>query len=87
MTRALAREVGSAGVRVNTVSPGLTVSDGVREAGNLPQVRIDEDRLTRALPREQTPDDVTGTVAFLLSAESDFITGQTVVVDGGSQLH
>lgn len=53
VTRALAREVGRAGARVNTVSPGPTVSDGVREAGNL-QVPSDEDRLTRALPREQT---------------------------------
>lgn len=87
MTRALAREVGGEGVRVNTVAPGLTLSEGVRSAGNLSPERIDEDRLTRALPREQTPEDLTGVVAFLLSAESDFMTGQTLVVDGGSQLH
>ncbi len=87
MTRALAREVGGDGVRVNTLAPGLTLSDGVREAGNLSPERIDEDRLTRALPREQLPDDLIGAVAFLLSPESDFMTGQTLVVDGGSQLH
>lgn len=87
MTGALAREVGGAGVRVNTVSPGLTLSEGVRHAGNLPAERIDEDRLTRALPREQAPEDLTGVVAFLLSPASDFMTGQTLVVDGGSQLH
>lgn len=87
MTRALAREVGGDGVRVNTVAPGLTLSDGVRDAGNLSAERIDQDRLTRALAREQTPEDLTGAVAFLLSADSDFITGQTLVVDGGSQLH
>ncbi len=87
MTGALAREVGADGVRVNTVSPGLTLSDGVRKAGNLPAERVDADRITRALPREQTPGDVTGVVAFLLSPASDFMTGQTLVVDGGSQLH
>ncbi len=87
MTRALAREVGGDGVRVNTLAPGLTLSEGVRDAGNLSPERIDEDRVTRALPREQIPEDLTGAVAFLLSPESDFMTGQTLVVDGGSQLH
>lgn len=87
LTGALAREVGPDGVRVNAVAPGLTPSDGVRTAGNLPPERIDEDRRTRALAREQTPEDLTGVVAFLLSAHSDFMTGQTLVVDGGSQLH
>lgn len=86
MTRALARELGGDGIRVNTVSPGLTVSEGVKEAGNLSTARIDEDRRTRALPREQMPEDLTGIVVFLLSAGSDFMTGQNVVVDGGSQL-
>lgn len=87
MTRALAREVGGDGVRVNTLAPGLTLSEGVRDAGNLSPERIDEDRLSRALPRTQVPEDLTGAVAFLLSPESDFMTGQTLVVDGGSQLH
>jgi NAD(P)-dependent dehydrogenase (short-subunit alcohol dehydrogenase family) len=87
MTRALAREVGPDGVCVNCVAPGLTLSDGVKEAGNLPAERIHADALTRCFAREQTPEDLTGIVGFLLSAESDFMTGQTVVVDGGSQLH
>jgi NAD(P)-dependent dehydrogenase (short-subunit alcohol dehydrogenase family) len=87
MTRALAREVGPDGVCVNCVAPGLTMSDGVRETGNLPTERIHADVLTRCFMREQTPDDLTGIVGFLLSAESDFMTGQTVVVDGGSMLH
>lgn len=87
MTRALAREVGPAGIRVNCVAPGLTVSDGVKEAGNLPPERIHADAITRCLVREQEPEDLTGIVGFLLSPESDFMTGQTVVVDGGSMLH
>lgn len=87
MTRALAREVGPDGVCVNCVAPGLTLSDGVKSSGNLPEERIRADALTRCFPREQTPEDLTGIVAFLVSAESDFMTGQTVVVDGGSQFH
>jgi NAD(P)-dependent dehydrogenase (short-subunit alcohol dehydrogenase family) len=87
MTRALAREVGPDGIAVNCVAPGLTLSDGVVETGNLPPERIHADAITRCFPREQTPDDLTGIVAFLLSSESDFMTGQTVVVDGGSMLH
>ena len=87
MTRALAREVGPDGVCVNCVAPGLTMSDGVKDTGNLPPERIHADALTRCFVREQTPDDLTGIVGFLLSSESDFMTGQTVVVDGGSMLH
>jgi NAD(P)-dependent dehydrogenase (short-subunit alcohol dehydrogenase family) len=87
MTRALAREVGPDGVGVNCVAPGLTMSDGVKNSGNLPQERIDADALTRCFVRKQTPEDLTGIVGFLLSSESDFMTGQTVVVDGGSMLH
>jgi NAD(P)-dependent dehydrogenase (short-subunit alcohol dehydrogenase family) len=87
MTRALAREVGPDGVCVNCVAPGLTLSDGVKDSGNLPEERIRADAMTRCFPREQTPEDLTGIVSFLLSSESDFMTGQTVVVDGGSQLH
>ena len=87
MTRALAREVGPDRICVNCVAPGLTMSDGVLQTGNLPRERIEADLITRCLAREQLPEDLTGIVAFLLSAESDFMTGQTVVVDGGSMLH
>jgi NAD(P)-dependent dehydrogenase (short-subunit alcohol dehydrogenase family) len=87
MTRALARELGPDGVCVNCVAPGLTLSDGVVDAGNLPSERIQADLATRCFPREQQPEDLTGIVAFLVSAESDFMTGQTVVVDGGSMFH
>ena len=87
MTRVLARELGPDGIRVNCLAPGLTISDGVRDAGNLPPERIAADMVTRCLPREQTPGDLTGTATFLLSEHSDFMTGQLVVVDGGSMLN
>ncbi|WP_344861675.1 SDR family NAD(P)-dependent oxidoreductase [Amycolatopsis ultiminotia] len=87
IARALARELGPDGIRINTVTPGLTLSDGVHNAGNVSAERITDDMRTRALAREQTPEDVTGAVAFLQSADSDFMTGQLVNVDGGSQLH
>lgn len=87
MTRALAREVGGDGICVNCVAPGLTLSDGVKDTGNLPPERIQADVLTRCFAREQTPEDLSGVVGFLLSSDSDFMTGQTVVVDGGSMFH
>ena len=46
-----------------------------------------ENLRSRAIKREEQPEDLTGTVAFLLSADSDFMTGQTIVVDGGSAMH
>ena len=88
MTRSLARELGEWGIRVNCVAPGLTLSEGVRDSEeHFPRDMIAMDASSRCIVREQVPDDLTGTVGFLLSAESDFISGQTVVVDGGSILH
>jgi NAD(P)-dependent dehydrogenase (short-subunit alcohol dehydrogenase family) len=73
-TRALSREVGGKGIRVNTLAPGFTLSDTLL-AGN-------PDR--RALKRDQHPEDLLGALVFLASADSDFITGQTLAVDGGA---
>jgi len=87
LTRALSRELGPDGIRINCLAPGLTLSDGVRDAGNLSQERISADAATRSLAREQTPDDLAGAATFLLAGESDFMTGQLVVVDGGSMLN
>ena len=84
LTRSVAREVGGAGVCVNCVAPGLTMSEAL---GNNPDYSGDLAAATvksRCIPRDQMPEDLTGVVTFLLSAESDFMTGQTVVVDGGS---
>jgi NAD(P)-dependent dehydrogenase (short-subunit alcohol dehydrogenase family) len=88
LTRSLARELGPDNIRVNCVAPGLTVSDGVQQhAENFSTQMMEATVASRALKREQTPQDLTGVVGFLLSPDSCFMTGQTVVVDGGSVLN
>jgi 3-oxoacyl-[acyl-carrier protein] reductase len=84
MTRSLARELGPDGICVNAVAPGLTTTDAVMAHG---QEAAERSIRTRAIPRAQTPEDITGTVVFLASAASDFMTGQLLVVNGGSVLH
>lgn len=84
-TRSLARELGEFGIRVNAVAPGLTMS-GRNEATTDEEVRQFNIR-SRMLQRTEVPEDVVGTVVFLCSDDSDFITGQTILVDGGSSVH
>jgi 3-oxoacyl-[acyl-carrier protein] reductase len=85
LTRALARELGAHSINVNAIAPGLIISmdevDPARDAQN--QQRL----AARAIKRTEVPQDVVGAALFLCSAESDFITGQTLVVDGGAQMH
>jgi NAD(P)-dependent dehydrogenase (short-subunit alcohol dehydrogenase family) len=82
-TRTLSREVGASGICVNTLSPGLIESESLLEN---PQHLEFQDRViaTRALQRVSVPDDLVGALVFLASPASDFMTGQTIVVDGGS---
>jgi 3-oxoacyl-[acyl-carrier protein] reductase len=80
-TKALAREVGGDNIRVNAVAPGVTMSD-TQIASSDPKY-LAEIGKGRALARQQTPTDLVGAVLFLLSDASAFITGQTLVVDGG----
>jgi NAD(P)-dependent dehydrogenase (short-subunit alcohol dehydrogenase family) len=87
LTRAVAREVGGDGICVNCIAPGLTMSEGVKNNRDYSDDMLKGNVASRCIPREQVPDDLVGVVRFLLSAESDFMTGQTVVVDGGSVLH
>jgi 3-oxoacyl-[acyl-carrier protein] reductase len=84
LTRALAREVGTQGIYVNTIAPGYTESEALLPA-------VTPERRSRALSeriiqRAEQPEDLVGAVVFLASSASDFITGQTIHVDGGSVL-
>lgn len=87
MTRAVARELGDGGIRVNCIAPGLTMSDSMKNNPNWPAEVMRANVATRALKRDADPEDLIGAAIFLSSAESDFITGQTISVDGGSVMN
>lgn len=84
-TRTLARELGGDNITVNCVAPGNTLSEDSpsEEVLALRAARVGD----RALQRVQHPEDLVGAVAFFVSSDSDFITGQTLVVDGGAMMH
>jgi NAD(P)-dependent dehydrogenase (short-subunit alcohol dehydrogenase family) len=84
LTRALARELGPTGVRVNAVAPGFTPTPRVRAA--FPEDAIRRMVADQAIPRAQEADDATGAVVFLASPEARFITGQVIRVDGGGSM-
>lgn len=86
-TRALAREVGDAGIAVNAITPGLTASEAVRENPMYPEEYQRASAQSRCFKRIEVPEDLTGTAVFLASDDSDFITGQTINVDGGQLMH
>jgi NAD(P)-dependent dehydrogenase (short-subunit alcohol dehydrogenase family) len=86
-TRCLAREVGPDGIRVNAIAPGLILSEGVVANSDYDEAVVGFNTASRSLKRDAMPEDLLGTVVFLASADSDFITGQTIVVDGGSVMH
>jgi NAD(P)-dependent dehydrogenase (short-subunit alcohol dehydrogenase family) len=84
MTKAMAKELGGDGILVNAVAPGFTMSDGVK-ANPVQLEKLQEVSLqARVIRRDQEPEDVVGAVLFLSSDGASFITGQTLVVDGGA---
>lgn len=86
MTRALAREVGDANIRINALAPGLVMSEGVQDhPGWLESSKSIV--ASRAIKRESQPEDMVGALLYLASDDSEFVTGQTLVVDGGSVMH
>jgi NAD(P)-dependent dehydrogenase (short-subunit alcohol dehydrogenase family) len=86
-TRALAKELGGAGVRVNCVAPGFTMSAGVLEHPEVVEKLRDVSVAARTIQRDQVPEDVVGAVVYLAGPSAAFVTGQTIVIDGGQYFH
>lgn len=84
-TRAMAHEVGALGITVNAVTPGYTLSESQVQSssGNYLSAQAEG----RAMGRAQYPEDLVGAVMFLSSPASDYMTGQTINVDGGKAMH
>ena len=83
-SRALSRELGDYGIAVNSLSPGYILSDtGLENITHVEEERVPV-RNSRAFKRDAYPEDLVGTLIFLASSDSDFVTGQSIVVDGGS---
>ncbi len=87
LTRSLARELGRDGILVNCVAPGFTMSDGVRQHPEVIEALQDVSVAARTIQRDQVPEDVVGAVVFLCTPAADFVTGQTMVIDGGQYFH
>jgi NAD(P)-dependent dehydrogenase (short-subunit alcohol dehydrogenase family) len=87
LTRALAKEVGKDSIHVNCVAPGFTMSDGVKAHPEVVEALRDVSIAARTIQRDEVPEDVVGAVVFLCSPAADFITGQTIIIDGGQYFH
>ncbi|MDX3894971.1 SDR family NAD(P)-dependent oxidoreductase [Pusillimonas sp.] len=84
ITRSLASELGPSNILVNGVAPGFTLSEGVLD-NEVQMSKLQEvSKRARSLARDQVPADVAGAVSFFLSDAAAFVTGQTMLVDGGS---
>ena len=87
LTRALAKELGRDSIHVNCVAPGFTMSEGVKSHPEVVEALRDVSIAARTIQRDQVPEDVAGAVVFLCTPAADFITGQTMVIDGGQYFH
>ncbi len=87
LTRALARELGKDEIHVNCVAPGFTMSDGVKAQPEVIEALQGPSVAARTIQRDQLPEDVVGAVVFLCTPAAGFITGQTMVIDGGQYFH
>lgn len=82
LTRALARELGEYNINVNAIAPGSTLTEDPNDEAGVEFRK--KAAAERCFKRVEYPDDVVGTAIFLASSDSDFITGQTIAVDGGT---
>jgi len=88
LTRGLARELGRDGIRVNAVAPGTVLTDATREFfGQKFDKAVERIRTDQTIQRNLMPTDLVGTLVWLLSDASAFVTGQTISVDGGTVMH
>jgi NAD(P)-dependent dehydrogenase (short-subunit alcohol dehydrogenase family) len=87
LTRALAKELGNDEILVNCVAPGFTMSAGVQEHPEVIEALRDVSIASRTIKRDLMPEDIAGAVAFLCGPEANFLTGQTMVIDGGQYFH
>jgi 3-oxoacyl-[acyl-carrier protein] reductase len=85
LTRVLAKQLGSWSINVNCLTPGSTMSE--EQITDEVRQRREQSARQRAFPRVEVPEDITGTALFLASSDSDFMTGQLLVVEGGGILH
>lgn len=86
-TRSLARELGDDNICVNALAPGFTLSEGVLANESYAPAVQDMIAAMRCFKRGQEPEDLTGSLIFLASRDSDFMTGQTMLIDGGHYVH
>ncbi len=84
MSRSLAREFGKDGITVNVVTPGLTVTPAVTK--DTPTAMLEKQIEARCIQRQEKAEDLIGTIFFLASPDADFLSGQTVNVDGGKHM-
>src|SRR5512147_1452274 len=85
LTRVMARQLGQWGINVNCMTPGSTMSE--ESVTDEARKRREEGVDKRSFKRIETPADIVGTALFLASSDSDFITGQLLVVEGGGVMH
>jgi NAD(P)-dependent dehydrogenase (short-subunit alcohol dehydrogenase family) len=81
LTRSLAREIGEYGINVNAIAPGFTISEIFTDS---PEDYRESRVIERSIRRDEKPEDLEGAAVFLASDDSDFMTGQIMVVDGGA---
>ena len=86
MTKSLARELAEHEIQINSLCPGFVLSEQVLANKDKWSVFVEKAPQARLIKRDQTPEDLLGALLFLCSSDSNFVTGQSIVVDGGVTL-